>query len=104
MREVHRPEDTFRKLFSEQTPRPGTFYVPSQFSLPFSHCGKHYVFNSLTRQCVEAVLPERATLGGEYDELIKARFLVPEGTDEYAFYRSVLTLLKLHDRKNLKPA
>ena len=104
MRELHRPDDSFRKLFSEQTLRPGIFYVPSQFSLPFSHCGKQYVFNSLTRQCVEAVLPERAASGGEYDELIKARFLVPEGTDEFPFYRSVLTLLKLHDRKNRKPA
>ena len=38
------------------------------------------------------------------DELIGARFLVPEGTDEFSFYRSVLTLLKLHDRKNRKTA
>ena len=104
MRELHRPDDTFRKLFSEQTPRPEIFYVPSQFSLPFSHGGKQYVFSTLTKQCVETVFPERATAGEGYDELIKARFLVPEGTDEYAFCRSVLTLLKLHNRKNLKPA
>ena len=104
MRELHRPDDTFRKLFSEQAPRPGIFYVPSQFALPFSHRGKQYVFNTLTKQCVKAVLPERTAAGEGYDELIKARFLVPEGTDEYAFYRSVLTLRKLHDRKNLKPA
>ena len=57
MRELHRPDDTFRKLFSEQTPRPGTFYVPSQFALSFSHRGKQYVFSTLTRQCVEEALP-----------------------------------------------
>lgn len=104
MRELHRSDDSFRKLFPEQTPRSGIFYVQSQFSLPFSHHGRQYVFNTLTKQCVEAVLPERATAGGEYDELIAARLMVPEGTDEYAFYRSALTLLKLHDRKNLRPA
>ena len=104
MRELHRPDETFGKLFPTQTPRPGIFYVPSQFSLPFPHRGKQYVFNTLTKQCVEAALPEKAAAGEGYDELIGARFLVPEGTDEYAFWRSVLTLLKLHDRRNLKPA
>ena len=104
MRELHRPDESFGKLFPMQTPRPEIFYVPSQFSLPFSHRGKQYVFSTLTRQCAETVLPERAAAGEGYDEPIKARLMVPEGTDEYAFYRSVLTLLKLHDRKNLKPA
>ncbi len=104
MRELHRPDDSFRKLLSEQTPRPGIFYVPSQFSLPFLHRGKQYIFNTLTKQCVKASLPECATAGEEYNELIKTRFLVPEGTDEFSFYHSVLTLLKLHDRKNRKPA
>lgn len=104
MRELHRPDDSFRKLFSEQTPRPGIFYVPSQFALPFSHRGKQYIFNTLTKQCIKASLPECATAGEEYNELIKTRFLVPEGTDEFSFYRSVVTLLKLQDRKNRKPA
>lgn len=104
MRELHRPDESFGKLFPAQIPRSGIFYVPSQFLLPFSHCGRQYLFNTLTKQCVESVLPSTAIAGGEYEELIKARFLVPEGIDEYAFYRSLLTLRKLHDRKNLKPA
>ncbi len=104
MREYHRPDDSFGKLFQTQTPRPGILYVPSQFSLPFSHHGRQYVFNTLTKQCVEAAIPERAEAGEKYDKLIAARFLVPEGTDEFSFYRSVVTLLKLHDRKNRKPA
>lgn len=104
MRELHRPDDSFGKLFPTQTPRPGFLYVPTQFSLPFTHCGKQYTFHTLTKQCVEAALPASAEAGGEYDELIRARFLVPQGTDEFGFYRSVLALLKLHDQRNRKPA
>lgn len=104
MRELHRPDETFGKLIPAQAPRPGIFYVPSRFSLPFSHRGKAYVFSTLTKQCVEAVLPESTTAGAGYDDLIKARFLVPEGMDEYGFFRSVITLLQLNNRKNLKPA
>lgn len=104
MRELHRPDETFGKLIPAQAPRPGIFYVPSRFSLPFSHRGKAYIFNTLTKQCVEAELPESTTAGAGYDDLIKARFLVPGGMDEYGFFRSVITLLQLNNRKHLKPA
>lgn len=104
MRELHRPDETFGKLIPAQAPRSGIFYVPSQFSLSFLHRGKQYVFNTLTKQCAEAELPDSTKAGEGYDDLIKARFLVPEGTDAFSFYRSVITLLKLHDRKNRKPA
>lgn len=104
MKEYHRPDEAFGKLFPIQTPRSGFFYVPSQFSLPFSHRGKQYVFHTLTKQCLETALPEITKAGEGYDELIQARILVPQGIDEFAFWCSALTLLKLHDRKNRKPA
>lgn len=104
MRELHRPDETFGKLIPAQTPRPGIFYISSQFSLTFSHRGKAYVFNTLTKQCVEAELPETTTAGAGYDNLIKARFLVPEDTDETAFYHSALALLRLYYLKKREPA
>ena len=103
MKEVFRPDEAFGKLIPKQILRSGLFYVPSQFALSFSYHGRQFVFNTLTKLCIEAVLPRRATAGGEYDELIVARFLVPEGTDELSFYRSVLSLLKLHDQKKRIP-
>lgn len=102
MKELHRPDEMFGKIFPAQTPRSGIFYVPSQFSLPFIHRGKSYVFNTMTKQCVEAELPASATANGDFDELIKGRFLVPKGTDELVYYRSIISFLKAYEQKNLK--
>ncbi len=74
-------------------------YRPSQFALPFECGGKQYVFNTLTKQCAEAVLPASARAGEGYDDLILSLFLVPEDKDESRFYHSVVSMLRLYSRR-----
>ena len=99
MNEICKPDAVFARVFLPQKQHPGLCYVPSQFALPFTHGGRHYVFNLLSRQCVEAELPVSAHAGEGFDELIGAMFLVPEGKDECAYYESVSAMLRLYARK-----
>ena len=74
-------------------------YVPSQFTLSFAHNGKKYVYNTLTRQCLEAELPLMCRAGEGYDELIRKLFLAPKGKDECGFYNSIASLLRIYRHK-----
>ena len=78
-------------------------YKWSQFVLPFESDGKNYLYNTLTRQCVETASglprgevfsfarmendPELITLAEEY-------FLVPEQKDEVSFYLSIYQMMR----------
>ena len=95
---VLKPDPTLSRLLPPVTPRPGIRYVPSQFTLPFEHGGKPYVLNTLTKQCLEGTLPSCAAAGKEYDALISAMFLVPEGKDECAFYHSISAILRTYQQ------
>jgi radical SAM protein with 4Fe4S-binding SPASM domain len=99
-KDIFQPDPLFRRLFLPQKPRQGVTYVPSQFALPFSHKGKPYTFNMLTRQCLQTELPSSARTGEGFDDLIEAMFLVPEGKDECAFYQSVSGMMRLYTQKS----
>ena len=94
MNTLHEADKTLSKLLPPVEAKLGITYVPSCFSLPFEHEGKRYVFNTLTKQCVETVLPDSARAGEGYDALIRALFLVPEDKDECAYYNSISALLR----------
>ena len=100
MIELRQPDALLKKLLPPQKLQPDTVYVPSQFSLTFVHNGHHYIFNTLTKQCVNAELPEQCRAGEGFDDLIRNRFLVPQGKDECAFYQSVSTMLRAYSHKN----
>ncbi|MGX8705251.1 MAG: radical SAM protein [bacterium] len=99
MNEIRKPDTTLKKLLPAQKPRPGIKYIPSQFAYPFERDGRQYVYNTLTKQFVEAALPTQAMAGEGYDELIGGYFLVPEGKDECAFYESISTMMRAYSRK-----
>ncbi len=99
VRVIHEPDEAFAKLFPTQNSQPGVLYTPSQFTLQFEYCGKPYVFNTLTRQLLQMCLPIQAKAGEDYDELIGRRFLVPVDTDEFSFYKSVISILTVYRRK-----
>lgn len=58
-----------------------------------------YVFNNLTKQCIEGTLPATARVGEGYDELICAQFLVPSDKDECAYYNEISALMRAFNRK-----
>lgn len=94
MIEIQSADAELMKLLPPVRPDPGSRYIPSQFAVAFECSGKQYIFNTLTKQCVEAVLPPSARAGEGYDGLIRRFFLVPEGRDECAFYQSVYGLMR----------
>ena len=99
MIEIKKPDAALQKLLPPVSPRPDINYVPSKYALPFAHGGKQYVFHNLTKQCIEGVLPASARAGEGWDELIAARFLVPEDKDECALYNQVSALLRALNRE-----
>ena len=99
MREICSPDSLLTKLLPPVKPEPGVVYVPSQFALRFEHNGRKYVFHTMLKQCVEAEVPKKASAGEGFDELIRGHFLVPEGTDECAYYNSVSALVRAYTKK-----
>ena len=99
MIEILPPDASIYETLPNVKLRPETAYVPSQYALPFEHRGKAYVFHTLTKQCICGTLPASAKAGAEHDDLISARFLIPSGQDECAFYLSVSSLMRLFSRK-----
>ncbi len=94
MIEVRKPNTIPKMLMTRVTATPGVRYVPSLYALPFEHKGKHYVFHNMTKQCIEGVLPDSAREGEGSDDLIEARFLVPEDLDESAYCAHIAALLR----------
>lgn len=99
MRVIRKPDTVLAKLLPPVSPRPSINYVPSQYALPFAQGGKDYVFHNLTKQCIEGALPASARAGEGWDDLIAARFLVPEGKDECAWYSQISALMRAYKRK-----
>ncbi len=99
MIEIRKPDATLMKLLPPVNPQTDIKYIPSQFALTFEHNGRKYVFNTLTKQCVEGALPGNAMAGEGFDELIVNQFLVPENKDECAYYESISALMRAYSRK-----
>ncbi|MBQ7455389.1 MAG: radical SAM protein [Clostridia bacterium] len=99
MKEVRKPDAVLAKLLPKVPLQPDVTYIPSQFALPFEHRGKRYIFNNLTKQCIEGELPASARAGEGYDDLIAALCLVPEGKDECAYYNAISALVRAYSRK-----
>ena len=99
MKEICKADRTLARILPPVQLEPDSVYVPSQFTLSFACKGKRYLYNTLTRQCLEADLPSRCKAGEGYDELIRGLFLVPEGKDECGFYNSVSSLLRIYGHK-----
>ena len=99
MIEKRKPDATLKKILPSVKPQAGVKYIPSQFALSFTNEGKDYVFNNLTKQCIQGALPKSAQAGEGFDELIKAQFLVPENKDECACYNQISMLMRAYSRK-----
>ena len=102
MVEIRKPNPIPKLLMSPVKALPGIRYVPSLYALPFEHGGKHYVFQNMTKQCIEGMLPDSARAGEGFDELIEARFLVPADQDECSYCVHVAALVRAAFRKNPK--
>lgn len=100
MIEIRKPNPFPKMLMSPVRALPGVRYVPSLYALPFEHEGKKYVFQNMTKQCIEGALPDSTRAGEGFDELIEARFLVPEDLDECAYCMHVAALVRAAFRKN----
>ena len=100
MKEITAPDAFLFKLLPKAKLRADVTYVPSQFTIPFSCDGKQYVFNTLTKQCVETALPKQVRVGEGFDSLIETYILVPEGKDECAFYESISSMMRLAYRSS----
>ncbi len=99
MIEYQKADAAVARLLSKQTPQAGVLYVPSQFAYPFTSDGKQFLYHTLTKQCVEAILPASCSANEGFDELIQGRFLVPSEQIEYPLYESVSKLLRTLHRK-----
>ena len=99
LKEIRKPDASLAKILPPVNLRQGITYIPSQYVLSFEHEGKRYVFNNLTKQCIEGVLPTSANVSEGYDDLIKAQFLVPSDKDECAYYNQISSLMRIYGRK-----
>ncbi len=99
MNEILKKDKNLSKLLPPQKPSKEKIYVPSQFTIQFEQMGKKYLFNTLTKQCLEADLPSSVKGGEGFDSLIEGYFLVPEGKDECAFYESISSLMRIYNKK-----
>lgn len=101
MKEICKPDAALAKLVLPQKAQPGISYTLSQYILPFSHSGRQYAFNVLTKQLIEVEkeLPASVYAGEGYDDLIEGMFFVPEGKDECAYYESVAQMMRLYGKK-----
>ena len=100
LNELKKPNATLARILPKQEPRPGVRYVPSQFVLRFTRGERHYAYQTLTGQLIEAELPEAAEWDEETEALIRGLFLVPEGKDECAYYNSVSTLMRTLNQRS----
>jgi radical SAM protein with 4Fe4S-binding SPASM domain len=94
MKEICKPDAALTRLILPQKAQPGILYVPSQFTLPFSHNERQFVFHTFTKQLIEGTLPRSAHVGEGFDDLIESMFLVPEDKDECAYYESIAKMMR----------
>lgn len=96
MKELNPIDAALKRILPKQEPQPDVTYVPSQFALTFAHNGKPYAFHTLTKQLLEVDLSAAINRKTEREALIRGLFLVPEGKDECAYYRSVSALMRAY--------
>lgn len=99
MKIIREPDASLKRLLPPVSPRPDINYISSRYALPFECGGRKYVFHTLTRQCIEGVVPASAKAGEGHDDLIMARFLVPEKGDESVLYSQISSLLRTYTHK-----
>ena len=111
MKTVYSGDALIKKLAGRHTIHPDKTYKMSCFAYPFTHRGRRYLFNTVTRECVrleEGELPEtdgfsvsgaEAAQSGVLSQLAERFFLAPCDRDEDAFY---LNLFRLSRRMTLK--
>ena len=99
IKEICKADSLLSKILPPIKPCYGILYIPSQFAISFEYKNRHYVFNTLTKQCLETVLPETLWAGTDKDFLIENMFMVPKDKDEAAYYSSISTLIRAYKKK-----
>ena len=94
MRVLQQADSELRKHLRSQKICPGTKYKPSQYVLRFTHAGRRFLFHTLTRELLEADLPECYLPGQGWDSFIENYYLVPAEIDECAFYQEISSLMR----------
>lgn len=100
----------FRTLGEMRLPENGSILRPSLFAVPYDINGRKLVFNTLTRQTVEA--PELFELfenksvfpfddgNADIAKLVRLRFIVPKDADEVKSYLGIVEVIRLFTKKN----
>ncbi len=106
MQMVLKGDTSVKTLVGHKKTIPGLIYRWSDFVFPFSHLGKRYVFNNLTKRCYcidEQTLntEKNARFTSEsdikqdvMDVLVADLFLVPEDKDETQLYEGFLKIAR----------
>lgn len=92
--EVISIDDKLRNILPKVRINKDTTYIPGQFTLSFEYCGKQYVYNTLTHQCLKTELPAETNDINVYSSLIEDMMLVPNDKDESNLYKSVLAVMR----------
>ena len=99
MIEIRKPDPTPIRFLPPVALRSDIVYVPSRYVVRFECDGVLYAFNNLTKHLIQGDLPTSVRAGEGYDDLIAARFLVPEDKDELACYVGVSALTRAYRGK-----
>ena len=108
MKELWPADPLALKVVPPQTAEEGKAYKLSQFAFPFEVCGRTFLFNALTRQCLDMEgqdVPGAPFVfagkdkGSPAEALIKTCFLVSEDRDECAVYEGAIRVLRIIRKK-----
>lgn len=108
MKTIFGPDKLIEKILPEQSARPDSLFFVSQFVIVFEYKNRHFAFNTLTKHCVETGFRlecGRAFTSGEIasceelTDLMRRRFLVPDGANECAVYEGVSALKRAFLKK-----
>lgn len=101
--------NVFKTLGSGRLPENGSMIRPSLFAVPYDVCGKKLIFNTMTRQTLEAedifdIFLNKRELAFDKEnadmaELVRRHFLVPKNADEVKNYLGTIEVLRLLDKK-----
>ncbi|MBO4548963.1 MAG: radical SAM protein, partial [Abditibacteriota bacterium] len=101
MKEIWRQDPAVLHILRRAVLRPDKRCRRSLYAVPFEEGGAGYIYNVLTRQCVEGSLPpdrlySAREIGADPDLLFLAenRYLVPEDADECGTYEGLLRILR----------